>query len=236
MAKTHVDDVRNVALVGHGAVGKTTLADLMLFRSGTVSRAGSVDDGSSVLDFDEEEKQHKYTISSSLIHFMHAGKAFTVIDTPGYPDFIGQAIGALRAVETAVIVINAASGIEVNTRKTFALAGEEGLGRIIVLNKLDLDNIRFPELIASIQETFGKKCVLMNVPNGLGAGFTAVISTLHVPDSAPAGMPVHPAEVTQSLMDAIVDADERLMERYLEGGEFTDEEMAHGIEHAIALG
>src|SRR5579872_1914464 len=236
MAKTHVDDVRNVALVGHGAVGKTTLADLMLFRSGTVSRAGSVDDGSSVLDFDEEEKQHKYTISSSLVHFMHGGKAFTLIDTPGYPDFIGQTIGALRAVETAVIVINAAAGIEVNTRKVFALAGQAELGRIIVINKLDQDNIRFPELVASIQETFGKKCVLMNVPSGLGAGFTEVISTLKVPDKAPAGMPIQPADVTQSLMDAIVDADESLMERYLEGAEFSDDEIAHGIEHAIAAG
>src|SRR6185503_11980635 len=98
MAKTHVEDVRNVALVGHGAVGKTTLADLMLFRAGAATRAGSVDDGTSVLDFDEEEKQHKYSISSSLIHFSFKNKEFTVIDTPGYPDFIGQAIGALRAV------------------------------------------------------------------------------------------------------------------------------------------
>jgi elongation factor G len=236
MPKTHVEDVRNIALVGHGAVGKTTLADLMLFKAGAVSRPGSVDDGSSVLDFDEEEKQHKYTISSSFVNFSHAGKAFTVVDTPGYPDFIGQTIGALRSVETAVIFVGAVSGIEVNTRKVFALAGDEHLGRIVVINKLDLDNIRFPELVASIQETFGKKCVLMNVPNGLGAGFTGVTSTLHVPDSPPAGMPIHPAEVTQSLMDAIVDADENLMERYLEGAEFTDEEIAHGIEHAIAVG
>jgi len=236
MAKTHVDDVRNVALVGHGASGKTTLADLMLFRAGAVSRAGSVDDGSSVLDFDEEEKQHKYTISSSLVHFNHGGKAFTVVDTPGYPDFIGQVIGALRAVETAVIVINATAGIEVNTRKVFALAGEAELGRVIVINKLDQENIRFPELIQSIQETFGKKCVLMTVPNGLGAAFTGVTSTLKVPDTAPAGMPIQPADVTQSLMDAIVDADESLMERYLEGAQFSDDEIAHGIEHAIAVG
>ncbi len=236
MAKTHVDDVRNVALVGHGASGKTTLADLMLFKAGAVSRAGSVDDGSSVLDFDEEEKQHKYSISSSLAHFNHAGKAFTVIDTPGYPDFIGQAIGAMRAVETAVIVINAGAGIEVNTRKTFAMAGEAGLGRIIVLNKLDQENIRFPELIEAIQETFGKKCVLMNVPNGLGAGFTSVVSTLKASGTTAAGMPIDPASVTQSLMDAIVDADEALMERYLEGAEFSDDEIAHGIEHAIAVG
>lgn len=236
MAKTHVDDVRNVALVGHGAGGKTTLADLMLFRAGVGTRAGSVDDGTSVLDYDEEEKHHKYTISSSLIHFSFAGKAFTVIDTPGYPDFIGQAIGALRAVETAVVVINAAAGIEVNTRKVFALAGEAGLGRVIVINKLDQDNLRFQELVDSIQETFGKNCVLMNVPNGLGSAFTGVISTLKVPEKPPAGMPIQPADITQSLMDSIVESDEALMERYLEGGTFTDEEIAHAIEHAIAAG
>lgn len=236
MAKTHVDDVRNVALVGHGAGGKTTLADLMLFRAGVGTRAGSVDDGTSVLDFDEEEKQHKYTISSSLIHFTFAGKAFTVIDTPGYPDFIGQVIGSLRAVETAVVVINATAGIEVNTRKVFALAGDEGLGRVIVINKLDHDNVRFPELVDAIQETFGKKCVLMNVPNGLGAAFTGVISTLKVPDRPPAGMPIQPADITQSLMDSIVESDEALMERYLEGATFTDDEIAHAIEHAIAAG
>jgi len=236
MAKTHVEDVRNVALLGHGAVGKTTLADLMLFRSGAVSRAGSVDDGSSVLDFDDEEKQHKYTISSSMIHFTHAGKEFTVVDTPGYPDFIGQAIGALRAVETAVIVINASSGIEVNTRKVFALSGEAGLGRMIVINKLDQENIRFPELIESIQTTFGKKCVPINVPNGLGGAFTGVVSTLNPPESSGSGMPIQPGEVKGSLMDAIVDADESLMERYLEGAQFSDDEIAHGIEHAIAAG
>ena len=115
MGKSRVDDIRNVALVGHGAVGKTTLADLMLFRAGVGSRTGSVDDGTSVLDFDEEEKHHKFSISSSLIHFQYEGKTIQVLDTPGYPDFIGQVIGALRAVETAAVVINANSGIEVNT-------------------------------------------------------------------------------------------------------------------------
>lgn len=236
MARTHVDDVRNVALAGHGAVGKTTLADLMLFRAGVGSRAGSVDDGTSVLDFDEEEKHHKYSISSSLVHFSFKGKDFTVLDTPGYPDFIGQAIGALRAVETAIIVVNAAAGVEVNTRKTFNLAGEAGLGRVIVVNKLDHDNVRFPELIDSIQETFGKRCVLMNVPNGLGTAFSSVISTLKVPEQPPAGMPIQPADITQSLMDSIVESDEALMERYLEGATFSDDEIAHAIEHAIAAG
>jgi elongation factor G len=236
MARTRVEDIRNIALMGHGAAGKTTLADLMLFKAGKATRAGSVDDGSSVLDFDDEEKQHKYSISSSLVHLNHEGKEIVLIDNPGYPDFIGQTICSLHAVETAVIVVNASAGIEVNTRKVFALAGEAGLGRMILINKLDLENIRFPELIESIQETFGKRCVLMNVPSGLGADFKSVISTLDIPADVPAGIPIPPADITQSLMDAIVESDETMMTRYLDGDKFTADEIDHGVEHAMTVG
>ncbi len=172
MAKHQAADIRNVALIGHGAVGKTTLADLLLFKSGAATRAGSVDDGSSLLDTDEEAKHHKHSITSTVVHFPHAGKYINVIDTPGYPDFIGQAIGSLRAVETAVVVLSASAGIEVNTRRTFNLAGQEGLGRMVVVNKCDLDNVNFERIIESLQETFGTACVPMNLPVGLGAGFT----------------------------------------------------------------
>ena len=119
----------------------------MLTATGMVNRMVSVDDGSSVCDFDEEEKHHKYTIEASVVHFDHAGKRFNVIDTPGYPDFIGQTIGAMRGVDTAAIVINAQSGIEVNTRRVFTEAKKAGLGRMIVINKMDSDNINFSELI-----------------------------------------------------------------------------------------
>ncbi|RPI88776.1 MAG: elongation factor G [Planctomycetaceae bacterium] len=236
MVKTHVEDIRNIVLVGHGASGKTTLADLMLAKGGAAPRAGSVDDGTSALDFDEEEKQHKYTITSSLVHFPYDGKSFTVIDTPGYPDFIGQAIGALQAVENAVIVINASAGIEVNTRKVFELAGDAGVKRMIVINKLDNDNVRFTELIAHIQESFGKTCVPVNVPSGVGAEFTSVLSALRVQDRVPASAPMPPAAISQVLMDAIVECDEKLMERYLEGETFTDDEIEHAVKHAIQAG
>ena len=105
MASSKIQDIRNLCLCGHGSSGKTTLADAMLTSTNTVSRQASVDDGTSICDFDDEEKHHKYTIESSLIHFEHGGKYFNVIDTPGYPDFIGQTIGALRAVDAAAIVI-----------------------------------------------------------------------------------------------------------------------------------
>ena len=225
-----------MALIGHGAVGKTTLADLLLFKSGAATRAGSVDDGSSLLDTDEEAKHHKHSITSTVVHFSHAGKYINVIDTPGYPDFIGQAIGALRAVETAVVVLSASAGIEVNTRRTFNLAGQEGLGRMVVVNKCDLDNLNFERILDSLQETFGAACVPMNLPVGLGSGFSAVVSTLNVPASVPAGAVADPKEWNQPMMDAIVEADESLMERYLEGEQLTPQEISSGLSKAVAAG
>ena len=172
MAKHKVEDIRNIVLCGHGSAGKTTLVDKMLTSTGTLNRQASVDDETSICDFDEEEKKHKYSIEASLVHFEHAGKSFQVIDTPGYPDFIGQVIGAMRGVDTAAIVVNAQAGIEVNTRRVFAEAGKAGLGRIVVIDKMDSENIDFPALLESIRDVFSNHCVLLNVPLGHGADST----------------------------------------------------------------
>ena len=236
MARHKVEDIRNIAFTGHGAVGKTTLCDHFLFKAGVNSRAGSVEDGSSLLDIDDEEKERKSSISSSLCNFEHNGKHINVIDTPGYPDFIGQVFGAIRAVETAAITISATSGSEVNTRRTFLRAKGAGIGRIIVLTKLDGDNVDFEGLVNSIQESFGQACVPLNLPVGLGGDFKSVCSTLPVPDSVPAGTVGDPAAVNQTLMDAIVEADEELMERYLEGEELSADELGGGVSKAIAAG
>jgi len=236
MTKHKLEDLRNVVLVGHGAVGKTTLADLILFKTGLTSRAGSVDDGSSLIDTDDDEKERKYSITSSLVHFEHAGKRINLIDAPGYPDFIGQTVGAMRAVETAVVTIGAGSGIEVNTRRCFAQAEKASLARMILINKCDGDNIDFEQLLETIRDTFGQGCVPLNLPIGLGESFSGVVSTLNVPESVPDGVPVDPAEINQALMDAIVEADEGLMERYLEGEEISADEVTGGISKAMAAG
>src|ERR1700736_1679830 len=162
MAKHKVEDIRNLALVGHGAAGKTSLADALLFKAGAVDRRGSVEDGSSISDYDEEEHKRKFSIDTSLLHLEHQGKQVHLLDAPGYPDFVGAALESFTAVETAVIVISAPNGIEVNTRRMVAEAGRRGLSRMIVLNKMDADNIRFDALLQSIQETFGKSCVLFD--------------------------------------------------------------------------
>src|SRR5207302_9177159 len=131
MAKYRVDDIRNIALVGHGAAGKTSLADALLFKAGAVDRRGSVDDGTSVSDYDDEEKKRHFSIDTSVLHLDHKGKRVYLLDTPGYPDFVGAALEALDPVEPALVVVSAPSGIEVNTRRLFTEAGRRGLARIL---------------------------------------------------------------------------------------------------------
>lgn len=235
MPKYSVEQIRNIVLCGHGSAGKTTLVDKILTSTGTVNRLASVDDGTSICDFDEEEKHHKYTIESSVVHFDHGGKYFCVIDTPGYPDFVGQAIGAMRGVDTAAIVINAHSGIEVNTRRVFAEAKKAGLGRMIVINRMDSDNIAFAELVEGIQELFGKACVLLNVPLGQGAAFRGVASTLKPPADTNGAL-IDPSEISETLLETIIEVDEAVTERYFEGTPPTEEEISRLIVKAVAQG
>ena len=235
MAKHQLSDIRNIAFVGHGSCGKTTLIDKMLNHTGAVTRPASVDDKTSICDFDEEEKNHKYTVEAKVVHFTHAGKRFNVIDTPGYPDFIGQAISALRAVDTAAIVINAHNGIEVNTRRMFQEAGKAGLGRVIIINKLDTENIDFPGLIDEIHKLFGKECIPLDLPVGISAGFKSVVDTLHPPASAP-GVLLDPKAVNQELVEDIVEVDEEALAHYFEGQQPTDEELPRLEIEAVAQG
>src|SRR5262245_27793541 len=190
MANYRSEDIRTVALVGHEQAGKTSLADALLFKARATDRRGSVDDGTSVSDFDEEEKKHKYSIDSALMHLDYQGKRIYLIDTPGKPEFLGPALAPLAAVETAIIVVSAQAGLQVNTRRMFNESGRRGMARMLVINRLDGDNIHFDELLSAIRESFGKACVLFNAPIGIGPGFSGVASVLSPPASPPAGCPV----------------------------------------------
>jgi elongation factor G len=235
MAKYRVEDIRNIALVGHGATGKTSLADSLLFKGKAVDRRGSVDDGSSVSDYDDEEKKRRFSIDTTFLHLEHQGKQIHILDAPGYPDFVGGALEALQAVENAVIVISAPNGIEVNTRRMFSEAGKRGLARMLVINKMDADNITFDALITSLQETFGKGCVLFNAPMGQGPQFSGVVSVLNPPDK-PAGCLVDLAQARSKLVDAIVECDDALMEKYLTEGTVSAQELSAVIPKALAAG
>ncbi len=231
----NVADIRNIAICGHSSSGKTTLVDQLLVHAGAVKGAPSVDAGTSVCDFDEEEKHHKHSIEAAVVHLDHAGKRFNLIDTPGYPDLVGQMIGSLRAVETALIAVDAHSGIKVNTRRAWQEAGRAGCGRMLVITKLDTDNIDFPGLVSAIKEAFGSGCVLLNVPLGLGDSIRGVASTLSPPASAD-GAVVDPREINESLIESIIEVDEAMMERYFEGEIPSGEELSKLMVQAIAAG
>ncbi|MCI0459398.1 MAG: elongation factor G [Gemmataceae bacterium] len=234
MAKTRVEDLRTVALVGHEQVGKTTLADTLLFKAKAVDRRGSVDEGSSVSDYDEEERDRKYSIDTSVLNLEHKGKKIYLIDTPGKPDFVGAALGALNAVDTAVIVVSAPAGVQVNTRRMFTEAGKRGLARMLVINKLDADNIHFEELLKAISDSLGKACVLCNVPVGIGPQFKGVLDVLNPPAST-SGASADMTAARSKLIDAIVEADEELMMKYLEGAVNPDE-LTAAFPKALAAG
>lgn len=236
MAKYRVEDIRNLALAGHRASGKTSLADALLYQAKAVDRHGSVDDGTSVSDYDEEEHRHHFSIDTSVLHLEHKGKQVHLLDAPGYPEFVGAALGALNAVENALIVVSAANGIEVNTRRMFHEAGKRGLARMLVINKLDADNVHFTDLVKSLQETFGKACVLFNAPINPGPRISGVVSVLTPPASPPAGCPVDLASARSQLLDAVVEADEALMEKYLMEGMVSDEELTAALPRALAAG
>jgi elongation factor G len=235
MAKIPVADYRNVAFGGHGAAGKTALLDKILSLTGTITRPANVDDGTSNCDFDEEEKAHRHSVEAHVVHFNHDGKRFYAIDTPGYPDFVGQTIGAVHAVDTVVVTINAQSGIGVTTRRVFNEAGKAGLGRFILINKMDVDNIDFARLLKNIQDMFGKACQLLNVPLGQGGDFRGVASTLTVPQDT-AGALVDPSDIHTSLIESIIEVDEDVMTRYFDGVEPTTEEIGRLITQAVAGG
>jgi len=228
---TQVADFRNIILLGHGGSGKTSLAEAILHTTGATNRLGSVDDKTSICDYYEEEKEHQHSIQSTAVYANYAGKLVNIIDTPGYPDFIGQTVKAIPAAETAVIVISAAAGIETNTRKLFKLATETNLSRVIVINKMDAENVDQLELIKNIQETFGSQCRCANLPT---AEKGAVIDCIKNDGGDSPVMDVKQAHT--ELIESVIEADDALMESYLGGEEIPAEKIASVFVEALKAG
>lgn len=225
------DAIRVLALVGHGASGKTTLAEALLARAGAIPVAGSIEKGTTVCDFDSLEKSYQHSLNAAVVHLSHGNTRIHLIDTPGLPDFIGRAIGALPAVETAAVVISAQNGIEMITSRMMQWAAKRELCRMIVINKIDADNIDLPGLLETIQATFGKECLPINLPAG---GGTAVVDCFFNPSGDADFSSV--AEAHQALIDQVVEVDEELMARYLEQGDIPPEELHAPFEKALREG
>ena len=172
------ETIRTIALVGHTACGKTSLAEALLHRADMIEAPGSLERGSTVCDYDPLERKYQHSLYSALTHLHHRDTRIHLIDTPGYPDFLGQAIGALAATETAAVVINAQNGIEMVTTRMMEMAQQRKMCRMIVVNKIDAENVDLPGLVARIQETFGKECLPINLP---AAGGTQVVDCFFNP-------------------------------------------------------
>src|SRR5688572_866691 len=182
MAKYDTKDIRNVAFVGHSDSGKTTLADTILFRGKAVGRLGTIEEGTSVFDFEPEEKERRTSIDLAFASVNHLGREINLFDAPGYSDFISEAICALNAVETAVVCIDAGHGIKVNTRKVWDRASKIGVARMILINKMDHENADFVKVLTEIRESFGRQCVPLFLPVGQGAAFKGVVSLMDKSD------------------------------------------------------
>ena len=236
MGQYGTKDIRNVAFVGHGTSGKTSLVESILFKTGATKRLGSVDDGTSISDFDPEEKERKTTIDSSILHCSWQDREINIIDTPGYPDFISGAIGALSAVETAIVVIAATSGVQVNTQRMWNIARDAGLARIVVITKMDSENIDFPALLDSIQNAFGPECLPLMLPIGHGSGFKGVVDILNLPGEAPCDVIGDVDGSREKLIEAIVSVCDEQLEKYLDGREIELEKLKGCFSTAIASG
>jgi len=231
MATYSTEDIRNIAFIGHGGAGKTTLAEAMLFATGTTSRFGNVNDGSSHLDFTDEEKDRVCSIDSAVCHIRQDGKQLNLIDTPGAPDFVGPAITSLAAIETGVCVISAAAGIEVNTRRMMDRAKDFGLARIIVINKIDAENVNLAELLEDIEETFGRQCRPVNLPTDGGKGVVdCLVSASGSSDLGEVG------EAHTALIETVAESDEQLMEKYFDAGDLDAAEVLGAMPAALADG
>ena len=230
MAGYTTADIRNIALVGHHSAGKTSLADAILHLTGASNRLGDVSNQTSHLDFLEEEKSQACSIDSALIHVQVGGKELNVIDTPGSPDFVGPATAALAAVETAVCVVSATAGIEVNTRRMMERAKEHDLARMIVVNKIDTTT-DLAKLLSNLQELFGQECQPLNLPTGSGKG---VVDCFNDGEGDADFGSV--ADAHTALIERVVEADEALMEEYLEQGEIDPGKLTGVVSRAMTEG
>jgi elongation factor G len=231
MAEYTTDKLRTVALVGHGAAGKTLLAEQLLAKTKMIGAAGAIEKGTTVCDFDPQEKTALHSLRSAVVHLDWRDTRVHLIDTPGYPDFVGQAIGALDAVETVAVVINASAGIELTTRRMMEWARQRNLCRMIIINKIDAENLNLPDLLAEVQENFGAECLPLNLPAEHGG---RVIDCFAEDHGQADFMSV--ADVHRRVMEQVVEVDEEAMTRYLELGGVDPTTLHAPLEKALREG
>jgi len=231
MSAAKPQDIRNLILLGHGGTGKTTLAEAMLHAAKATSRFGSVDDGTTLLDHTDIEKERKHSVDPAAGYFEHKGKTINLIDAPGYPDFIGGAMGTLGGADVALMVISAAAGIEVSTRRLLKAAQQAGMPIAIAVNRIDAENTDVDRLLADVGESFGTACKPMDLP--ADGGKAVVDCFTNDSGSTDAG---DVGEAHTQLVENIIEADDDLMEAYLGGEEIPQEKLSAAFARAMVEG
>ncbi len=241
--------IRNVAVVGHRGTGKTSLLEALLFQSGAVNRLGTVEQGTTVSDWDEDEQRRQMSLSATLANVPWQDRKINLIDTPGDAGFQGEAITALRVVEGALVVVSGVMGVEVGTGRAWHRAEDDGLARVVVVNMLDRERADFFRALEALRAQLSDRCVAVHLPIGAEHELTGIVDVLHMcayssPEGAREGARIEipseavelAAEYREKLLDAVVETDEALMERYLDGQELSAEEVASALKDAVTRG
>ncbi|HVO10926.1 MAG TPA: elongation factor G [Vicinamibacteria bacterium] len=242
--------IRNVALVGHGGSGKTSLAQALLFDAGAVNRLGRVDEGTTVTDFDPDEVERKISLQAALAFCEWKKNKLNLIDTPGYANFLSEARLGLRVADSALVVVDAVSGVEVQTEKVWGYAEEQGLARLVVVNRMDRENASFERALETVERAFGRSAVPVAIPVGRERGFAGIVDLvaqrafLYATDgSGKCESAEVPAEVQESaksarekLVEMVAESNEELMEEFFDKGTLSQEQLASGLRQAVVCG
>lgn len=239
------DKLRNVVLLGHGSSGKTSLVEAMLFNTGAINRMGKVEEGTTVSDFDEEELRRRISLNLTLIPCEWDKHKINVLDTPGYLDFVGEVISAIRVADAGVVLVDAVSGVEVGTELVWQHADNRNLPRIVFINKMDRDNASFQNTLDMLREKFEGHFVPIQIPIGEQASFKGVVDLIEMKaymgaDGQPGDVPGDLAEATDearlTVVEAAAEGDDELIVKYLDGEELTNAEIARGLAAGISAG
>jgi len=245
MKEYATENIRNVALIGHGSTGKTSLAEAMLFAAKAVNRLGRVDDGTTASDFDPDEIRRNISVNLSILPCEWDNAKLNILDTPGYADFVGEVKCGVRAADAALIVVCAASGVQVGTEYAWAYADERNLPRLLFINRMDRENADFFQTLSQMHGMFGQKCVAFQLPIGAQASFQGVVDLLSMKAyvgekgevrDVPEELVEQAASLREKLVEAAAETDDALVTKYLEGEELSEEELRRGLRAGVAGG
>lgn len=240
-----INQIRNVGVVAHGGVGKTSLVEAMLYTAGVTTRLGRVDDGTTMSDYTDDEIQRKTSIGASLLHLEWKNHKLNLIDMPGYADFIGEVVGGLRVAETALILLSAQDGVEVGTEQVWNIAQKYSIARVFFITKMEKEHADFEKVIKQTKESFGHQVTPIQIPIGQGGEFKGVIDLIKMKavyfdrtgkpkeDKIPMELEEKAKDHREKLMEAVAESDDSLLERFFDKGELTDEEIKDGLRKGV---